>query len=60
MARIKIKDLPKDIKISKEELKLIHGGPTRRGDIDKIGLFTTLESQSTKETDGIFIIDIDS
>ena len=26
MARIRIKDLPKDIKISKEELKRIRGG----------------------------------
>src|SRR5512143_1109375 len=26
MARIKIKDLPKDLKVSKEELKKIHGG----------------------------------
>ena len=26
MARIKIKDLPKDMKISKEEMKVIRGG----------------------------------
>jgi hypothetical protein len=26
MARIKIKDLPKDQKISKEEMKKVHGG----------------------------------
>ena len=26
MARIKIKDLPKDLKISKEELRSVHGG----------------------------------
>ncbi len=26
MARIKIEDLPKDLKISKEELRSVHGG----------------------------------
>jgi hypothetical protein len=28
MARIKIKDLPKDMKVSKEELRMIRGGGT--------------------------------
>ena len=38
MARIKIKDLPGDSKITAKELKRIYGGPNRRAH-DHIGQF---------------------
>jgi hypothetical protein len=38
MARIKIKDLPDDMKISQEMMKKIYGGPNRRAH-DHIGTF---------------------
>ncbi|MBN1848977.1 MAG: hypothetical protein JW932_10365 [Deltaproteobacteria bacterium] len=59
MARIKIKDLPKDMKISKEELKVIYGGPSRRKEIDYDGLYTEiLDLQDTKDTSAS-LIDMD-
>lgn len=59
MARIKITDLPRDQKISKEQLKVIFGGPTRRKDIDYIGLITTLESEGEKDSEYISSINIE-
>lgn len=58
MARIKIMDLPKDWKISKEELKVIYGGPTRRIEDYFVNQLPSLESQILKNSDDDFIIDI--
>jgi hypothetical protein len=52
MARIKIEDLPKDLKISKEAMKKIFGGPTRRMDIDHMNLSLASDGESTDDTGG--------
>ena len=45
MARIKIKDLPKDMKISKEEMKKVVGGAYNIDDLQKQQ--QTLQSECT-------------
>ena len=63
MARIKIKDLPKDMKISKDTMKKIFGGPNRR-EHDHIGRIIDPISLSREKAGGgtnyIGIIDIPS
>ena len=39
MARIKIKDLPKDMKISPEEMRGIYGGPEYLLDMFRLDMF---------------------
>jgi hypothetical protein len=63
MARIKIKDLPKDMKISEDMMKRVYGGPNRR-EHDHIGLVLDPISLNREKDGGgtnyIGIIDIDS
>jgi hypothetical protein len=48
MARIKIKDLPKGKKISKEDMKKIFGGPARRVE-NFVGPFSTVSEIETTD-----------
>lgn len=50
MARIRIKDLPKDMKISKDIMKQIRGGAVKR--IGKISRVTTPDMFSREEEGG--------
>lgn len=63
MPRIKIEDLPKDMRISDEMMKKIHGGPNRRAH-DHIGLIIdpislNREKDGGGDTNTVYSIDID-
>jgi hypothetical protein len=63
MARIKIKDLPEEMEVSKDMMKKIHGGPNRR-EHDHIGRIESPILLSRESAGGeinyIGIIDIPS
>ena len=63
MAKIKIKDLPGDMKISEDMMKKIHGGPNRRAH-DHIGRIIDPISLNREKDGGgtsyIGIIDVPS
>ncbi len=60
MVRIKITDMPADKKIIKKEMHMIFGGPTRRAEMDPVGLYNLSidVNQFTVDTlDQSFMID---